>query len=57
MISSTPFEHNFLYGSIQPIHGTLSGTTTPGQSRLESDSNEEVYHTHPLSRTGNLLSV
>ena len=28
--------------SIWPIYRTLSGATTPGQRRLESDSNEEI---------------
>ena len=33
-----------LYSSIQPIDKTISGATTPGQSRPGSDGNEGVFY-------------
>ena len=38
----------------RPIHGTLSGTTTPGQSGPGSNGNEEVFYTSQISRTRTL---
>ena len=42
----------FSNGSIWPIDGTLTGTTTPGQSGSESNDNEVVFHTCLNSKTG-----
>ena len=42
--------------SIWPIDMSLSGTTTLGQSELESDGNEGVLHLSFSSKTGASLS-
>ena len=38
--------------SIWPIHRTLSGASTPGQSGPGSNSNEEVLHVSQISKAG-----
>ena len=38
--------------SIQPIDGTLTGTTTPGQSGPGSNGDEGVLHIPQTSKTG-----
>ena len=38
--------------SIWPIDGTLTGTTTSGQSEPGSNDNERVHHNLKSSRTG-----
>ena len=43
---------SFLDRSIWPIHNILKGTTTPGQSRPESNGNKWVLLTFFISRTG-----
>ena len=40
-----------LKSSIWPIDGTLTGTTTLGQSRTESNGNEELLHITQSSNT------
>ena len=42
--------------SIQPIDGTLIGTTTSGLSGFGSNSYEGVLHTPQISRTGTPFS-
>ena len=42
--------------SIWPIDKTLSGTTTPSQSRLGSNGNEGVLHIPQISEAGALAS-
>ena len=37
---------------MRPIDGTVTGTTTPGQSGPESNDHEGVFHTSQISRTG-----
>ena len=46
----TQFKHQ--NSSIWPIDRTLSGTTTPGQSRLGSNGNEELLHARQSFRMG-----
>ena len=38
--------------SIWPTNGNQTGTTTPGKSGPDSNSNERVFHISPCSRTG-----
>ena len=38
--------------SIWPIDRTISGATTPGQSRPESNGNERVLHIPQISKAG-----
>ena len=61
MVSSTamyheqfnmPFVCTWLNNFIRPIVGTLTGTTTLGQSETGSNGNEEVLHISQSSRTG-----
>ena len=47
----------WLNSSILPIHGTLQGTTTPGQIETVSKNNEGLHHIPQRSGIGASLSV
>ena len=48
----TQFFYELIFWSIQPIDGTLTGTTTPKQSGPGCNGNEGVLHISQDSRTG-----
>ena len=47
----------FINKSIWPIDGTLTGTTTPGQSGTGSNGNKRVLHSPQSSRTETRYSL
>ena len=50
------FSSKELNSCILPINGSLTGTTTPGLNRSESNDNEGVLHIPQTSRTEASLS-
>ena len=54
MVLSIVNDKTFLFDP--PIDGTLTGTTTPGQSVPEINGNEGVLHIPQSSKTGVSLS-